>query len=83
MVLGQVVQALLFSIFSGLTLILNAVLGPTYEGLLVPALSPSALYPALTTTGSGGFFDGASSLSAYVVVNLVDPAIPLLAVQYF
>ncbi|MCI4366380.1 MAG: hypothetical protein L3K08_01365 [Thermoplasmata archaeon] len=80
MVIAQIVQAILFSIFATLTVLLNAILGPTYEGLLVPELSPSSLYPPLSVGGSGGFLDGASGLSIFVVVNLVDPAIPLVAI---
>jgi len=79
MVIAQIAQALLFAIFSALTVLLDAILGPTYEGLLVPALAPAALYPTLGVGGSSGFFGEAAGLSTYVVANLVDPAVPLLA----
>ena len=76
------IQALLFAFFSGLTAILAAVIGPTYDNLLVPELAASALFPALPPVGgSGGSFLGiAASFSSYLVVNIVDPAVALLGV---
>ena len=43
--LDSVVQAFLFTLFSGLTAILQAITAPTYQDLLVPELSRSSLYP--------------------------------------
>lgn len=77
MVVAETVQGLLFLLFAALTALLNAVLGPTYDQLLVPMLAPGALYPSLSD--GGGFLGPAAGFSAYVVANLVDPAIPLLA----
>lgn len=77
MVLTQIVQGLLFAIFAVLTSTLQFVLGPTYNDLLVPELRPGALYPALLQ--GGGFFGSASAFSQYVLLRLVDPAVPLVA----
>ena len=70
------VQPLLFGIFAGLTALLDAALGPTYDHLLVPMLSEDALYPGVP---GGGFLGSATALSGRIVLGLVDPAIPLIA----
>lgn len=70
------IQSLLFALFAGLTAILAAILGPTYDGLLVPELTTGALYP---TVGGAGFLGNAASFSSYLVAHLVDPAVPLVA----
>jgi hypothetical protein len=78
--LGNLIQAILFSLFAGLTAIVSAVVGPTYDNLLVPELSPSALYPALTgSAGSGTYLGAAAQFSAYTLAAVVDPAIALVA----
>ena len=79
--LEVIVQGILFAIFSGLTGILSVILGPTYDGLLVPELSPDSLYPALSSDGGSGFFQRAVDLSGFVVGHLVDPVVPLLALS--
>lgn len=87
--LGSLVQAILFFLFAGLTAILTAVIGPTYDQLLVPELAPSALYPTLSsgTGGSASYLTAASQFSTYTLANVVDPAIALVgvgvAVLYF
>ncbi len=68
-------QAILFALFSALTGILSALIGPTYDNLLVPELASENLYPGLTATGGGSFLSTAASFSAYLVVDLVDPAL--------
>jgi hypothetical protein len=73
------IQALLFALFGGLTAILAALIGPTYDNLLVPELSPGALFPALTSSGGSGFLGLAADLSGRLLVDLVDPAIALVA----
>jgi hypothetical protein len=80
--LNQVIQAILFGIFSGLTAVLAAVIGPTYDNLLVPELAPSALYPPLPPTAgvAGSFLARAGDFSGFLVVHLVDPALGLVAV---
>lgn len=77
---GQVIQAFLFLLFSGLTALLAVVIGPTYDNLLVPELQPGALFPALGPTGGGGFLQEAARFSQFLLVNLVDPAVTLVAV---
>ena len=79
--LNTLVQAILFALFGGLTAIVTAIVGPTYDNLLVPELQPSALYPALSAAGSGsGFLAAAARFSIFTLANVVDPAIGLLAI---
>ncbi|MCI4357590.1 MAG: hypothetical protein L3J95_04390 [Thermoplasmata archaeon] len=77
--LDPVIQSILFALFSGLTAILQAITGPTYEGLLVPELSPGALFPPFPGVGAS-FFSGPVDFSNYLVVHLVDPAVVLVAI---
>ncbi|MCI4350675.1 MAG: hypothetical protein L3K15_04095 [Thermoplasmata archaeon] len=80
--LNQVIQTLLFAIFAGLTAVLAAIIGPTYDNLLVPELAPSALYPSFPASGggAGSFLARAGDFSGFLVVHLVDPALGLVAV---
>ena len=80
--LGNLIQGILFLLFAGLTAIAEAVVGPTYDNLLVPELAASSLYPALTgsASASGGYLASAAGFSTYLVANVVDPAIALCAV---
>lgn len=78
--LGNLVQTLLFLLFAGLTAIISAIIGPTYDNLLVPELRPAALFPALYGPGSGGnYLSTAAGFSGFVLTNVVDPAIALVA----
>lgn len=79
---SQTIQALLFALFSFITALLAAVLGPTYDHLFVPEMGAAALYPPLGpgATGAGGFLSEAASFSQYLVLNLVDPALVLVVV---
>ncbi len=79
--LGSLVRALLFLLFADLTAFVVAVIGPMYDQLLVPELSPSMLYPSLLgpAGGSGGFLSAAARFSAYTLASVVDPAASLLA----
>ncbi len=77
---GQVIQGFLFALFSGLTALLATVTGPTYDNLLVPELTPAALFPPLGIAGGGGFLGEAATFSNYLLATLVDPAIALVAV---
>ncbi|HZY69481.1 MAG TPA: hypothetical protein VFF67_00690 [Thermoplasmata archaeon] len=79
---NQVVQAILFGIFAGLTAVLAAILGPTYDNLVVPQLLTSALYPPWPTgaPGAGSFLGFAAGFSAFLLVRVVDPAVALVAV---
>lgn len=87
--LGSLIQAILFLLFVGLTAILAAIIGPTYDNLLVPELSSRALYPSLLGSSSdpSNFLAPAAHFSAYLLTNVVDPAITLfalgVAVVYF
>ncbi|MCI4336239.1 MAG: hypothetical protein L3K17_03455, partial [Thermoplasmata archaeon] len=75
-----IVQAFLFAFFATLTSILSAITGPTYDNLLVPELSGGALYPAMPLGGGGtGFLATAATFSDYLLANLVDPLIVLVA----
>ncbi|HEV2519764.1 MAG TPA: hypothetical protein VGX00_03975 [Thermoplasmata archaeon] len=77
--LDPIIQSILFSIFSGLTVILQTITGPTYEGLLVPEMAPGALFPPFPGSG-GSFFARSIDFSNFLVVHLVDPAIVLIAI---
>jgi hypothetical protein len=70
------VQLLLFVLFAGLTAILAAIIGPTYDNIVVPELQPSALYPS--PFGGPSFLAGAAAFSTFLLGNLVDPAIALV-----
>ncbi len=75
----QIVQAILFALFAGITGLLHALIAPTYNNLLVPELAANSLYPALAGSGVGaGFLQTAVPLSGYLLSNLVDPAITLV-----
>jgi hypothetical protein len=78
--LGDLVQAILFAMFSVFTLAVDAVLLPTYNNLLVPELDASSLYPALSPSGpsSGSFLSLAAQFSNYLLVDLVDPLVVVL-----
>lgn len=79
---NSVIQAILFGIFAGLTAVLAAILGPTYDNLVVPELLPAALYPVWPSgAGSpGSFLSSAAGFSAFLLVRVVDPAVALVAV---
>jgi hypothetical protein len=79
--LDWLVRAILFALFAGLTAIVAAVTGPTYDNLLVPELAKSALYPPVP--GSGGdpsnYLALASRFSEFTLGAIVDPAVALIA----
>ncbi len=79
--LDPIIQAILFGLFAEVTALLSAVIGPTYDNLLVPELGRGALYPSFTQLASGPtFLSTATSFSGYVVTGIVDPAVVLVAV---
>ena len=80
--LSGLIQLLLFLLFAGLTAIVTAVVGPTYDQLLVPELRPAALYPALvaSTSNPSDYLSAATAFSSYTLENVVDPAIAAVAV---
>lgn len=79
--LGSVIEAILFFLFAGLTAIIAAVLGPTYDNLFVPEMNPASLFPPISAMAPGpsNFLAPAARFSAFVLANVVDPAITLLA----
>jgi hypothetical protein len=80
---NNIIRAILFALFGGLTGILAAVLGPTYDNLLVPSIDPGPLFPSISFGPFGGdtsgFLTEADRFSRYLVGNLVDPAIVVVA----
>ena len=87
--LGNLIQGLLFVLFAGLTAIVTAVVGPTYDQLLIPEMAPAALYPTVSVRApdSANYLAAATQFSLYTLANVVDPAIALvgvaIAVLYF
>ena len=73
------IQSILFAFFAVLTGLVSAIIGPTYDDLLVPMLQPAALYPPLTGGGPSDFLLGATEFSLYVIANVVDVAVALVA----
>ncbi|MGC2290054.1 MAG: hypothetical protein WA688_09410 [Thermoplasmata archaeon] len=76
-----VVQAILFALFAAGTAVLNFLIQPTYDNLVVPELSAPSLFPSLAHPGtSAGFLSAAIPFSDFIVGSLVDPAIALVLV---
>jgi hypothetical protein len=75
------IRAILFALFAGLTAIVAAVTGPTYDNLFVPMMQTGALYPSLTagSPGSGNFLVEATRFSGFVLTTIVDPLVALVA----
>jgi hypothetical protein len=79
--LNTLIQSILFALFAGLTAIVTAIVGPTYDNLLAPEMQPGALFPPLAGPGGGSdYLVEAARFSTYTLANVVDPAIALLAV---
>jgi hypothetical protein len=78
--LAELIRTILYLLFGALTAALAAVIGPTYDNLLVPELSPQALYPEITASGSDptNYLAPAAHFSTYLLVNVVDPAVSLV-----
>jgi hypothetical protein len=79
--LGQLIQEILFALFAGLTAIVAAVTGPSYDHLLVPELATSALYPPVPGSlgDSSNYLAVASRFSEFTLGAIVDPAVALIA----
>jgi hypothetical protein len=79
--LGSLIQTILYLLFAGVTAIVAAIIGPTYDNLLVPELQPSALFPPMFGPGSNGgnYLATAAHFSNYVLSNVVDPAVAVVA----
>jgi hypothetical protein len=73
-----VLQGILFALFAGFTAAIQAVIGPTYNGLLVPELTSGALFPPFPG-GGGSLFAVPVAFSNYLLLHLVDPAVVLVA----
>jgi hypothetical protein len=76
---ADAVQTILYSLFADLTALIAAVIGPTYDHLLVPMLQPGALYPPVLggPTGSNDYLAVAARFSAFMVADVVDPLVTL------
>lgn len=79
--LGNLVRTILFLLFGDLTAIISAVIGPTYDNLLVPSLQTGALYPPVLGGGGGSdsYLAVATQFSLFLLSTVVDPLIALLA----
>jgi hypothetical protein len=76
---NAVVQAILFALFAAGTALLNLIIQPTYDNLVVPELSAPSLFPSIAHPGaSAGFLSTAVQFSEFILGNLVDPAITLV-----
>jgi hypothetical protein len=75
------IKTILFALFSVLTATLAAITGPTYDNILVPSLQTSALFPPLPPVSGAAptFLSVAANFSIYLLENLVDPAVALVA----
>jgi hypothetical protein len=78
---SSLIRAILYALFADLTAIVAAIIGPMYDNLLVPELSPGALYPSLVGAGNdpANYLTVAAHFSTYLLANVVDPAATLLA----
>jgi hypothetical protein len=78
--LGYLVRTILFLLFGDLTAIVTAIIGPTYDNLLVPELQSGTLFPPLFATGGGAtYLSTAAAFSGFLLANVVDPAVALVA----
>ena len=78
---NAIVQAILFALFAAGTALLNLIIEPTYNNLVVPELSAPSLYPSLAHPGSGeGFLAVAVRFSDFLVTNLVDPSVAVVLI---
>lgn len=78
---NAILQAILFGLFTAGTAILNVVIQPTYDNLVVPELSSTTLFPSIAHPGTtAGFLSTAVGFSGFILDNLVDPAVALVLV---
>lgn len=78
--LGSLIQTILFLLFSDVTAIISAIIGPTYDNLLVPELQTGTLFPSLVGSGGGpSYLATAARFSYFMLSNVVDPAVALVA----
>jgi hypothetical protein len=76
------IQLILFLLFADLTALVAAVIGPTYDQLLVPELAPHALFPPVLAAGADptDYLSRAASFSSFLIAGVVDPLVALIAV---
>lgn len=79
--LPSLIQLVLFLLFADLTALVAAVIGPTYDNLLVPELAPRALYPAVLAVHAGpsNYLAQAASFSSFLIAGVVDPLVTVVA----
>jgi hypothetical protein len=79
--ISEIVQVVLFVLFSAITALVAAVVGPTYDNLLVPELSPGALFPPIgsVSPAAGNFLAPAARFADFLIVSVVDPSVALVA----
>lgn len=79
--LGYLVQTILFLLLGDLTALVTAIIGPTYDNLLVPELQAGALFPSFVgpAGGDANYLATAARFSGFLLENAVDPAIALVA----
>jgi hypothetical protein len=77
----NLVRTILFLLFEDVTAIVSAIIGPTYDNLLVPELQTGTLFPSLLGSGSDGvsYLATAARFSGFILANVVDPAIAFVA----
>ncbi len=80
--LPSLVQLILFLLFADITALVAAVIGPTYDNLLVPELGVHALFPAVLAAhpSPSDYLGQAASFSSFVVTGVVDPLVAVVAV---
>ncbi len=78
--LPSLIQLILFLLFADLTALVAAVIGPTYDNLLVPELAPHALFPPILAGGGPTNYLGqAADFSSYLITGVVDPLVVVVA----
>jgi len=79
--LPNIVQTILYLLFEDLTAIVSAIIGPTYDNLFVPEMQSGALFPSLYSVSGGTptYLVIAAQFSGFVLSEVVDPAIALVA----
>jgi len=79
--IANLVRTILFLLFEDITAIVTAIIGPTYDNLLVPELQGGSLFPPLLGSGAGSasYLATAARFSGFILSNVVDPAVAFVA----
>lgn len=79
--LPNLIQSILYLLFQDLTVVVSAIIGPTYDNLFVPEMQPGSLFPSLYGVSGGGptYLVLAAEFSGFVLSEVVDPAVALVA----